>query len=114
MIRKPAWAAVCAILAFFAISSGAGGSVTNTRITSGPEGTVDTGSVTFTFTSPEGGGFQCRLDGGEWEACESPRAYEGLADGPHLFEVRALNKPGNPDPTVVPSGDPQQNPEVRP
>lgn len=99
MIRKPAWAAVFAVLAFFALSSGAGGSVTNTRITSGPSGTVNTSSVAFTFVSPEGGGFQCRLDGGEWSACGSPQSYEGLADGPHVFEVRALNQPGNPDPT---------------
>lgn len=117
MMRKPAWAAVFAILVFFALSSGAGGSVTNTRITSGPEGTVDTDSVTFTFVSPEKGGFQCRLDAGEWSACTSPQSYEGLADGSHVFEVRALNKPGHPDPTpstrnfTVDTAEPEPEPE---
>jgi hypothetical protein len=99
MFRKPALAALLAVLALTALPGGVGASVTNTRITSGPSGTVATGSVTFTFTSPEDGGFQCRLDGGAWSGCSSPKSYEELADGPHSFEVRALNKAGHPDPT---------------
>lgn len=99
MLRKPALAALLALAAFFALQGGAWAAVTNTRITSGPSGTVATGSVTFTFTSPEGGGFQCSLDGSEWSACDSPQSYDELTDGPHVFEVRALNKPGHPDPT---------------
>lgn len=35
------------------------------------------------------GGFQCRLDGGLWVACESPFQTDGLGNGPHSFEVRA-------------------------
>jgi len=99
MVRKPALAALIALAAFFALQSGASASVTNTRIVSGPTGTVATDSVTFAFTSPEGGGFQCRLDGGEWSACSSPQTYSDLVDGPHTFKVRALNPPGHPDPT---------------
>jgi hypothetical protein len=99
MVRKPALAALIALAAFFALQVGASASVTNTRITSGPSGTVATGSVTFTFDSPEGGGFQCRLDGSEWSACDSPKTYDELADGAHTFKVRALNKAGHPDPT---------------
>jgi hypothetical protein len=99
MVRKPALAALIALAAFFALQGGASASVTNTRIVSGPTGTVATDSVAFAFTSPEGGGFQCRLDGDEWGGCTSPQAYDDLADGPHAFEVRALNKPGHPDPT---------------
>jgi len=99
MFRKPALATLLALVAISALTVSASASVTNTRITSGPSGTVTTDAVTFTFTSPEGGGFQCRLDGGEWTGCSSPQSYGGLADGPHSFEVRALNKPGHPDPT---------------
>jgi hypothetical protein len=99
MSRKPALATLLAMVAILALSVSASASVTNTRITSGPSGTIRTDSATFTFTSPEGGGFQCRLDGSAWTACESPNSYEGLVDGLHDFEVRALNKPGHPDPT---------------
>ncbi|HEY5709010.1 MAG TPA: hypothetical protein VIS51_06415 [Solirubrobacterales bacterium] len=90
------------VLAFFVLPTGGSASVTNTRITSGPTGTIDTRSVTFTFDSPLDGGFQCRLDStdpGDWIPCTSPQSYTSLADGPHRFEVRALNRPGHPDPT---------------
>lgn len=99
MVRKPVLAALLVLVAIFALSSSATASVTNTRIVSGPNGTIDTATATFAFTSPEGGGFQCRLDDGEWGACESPITYDDLADGSHVFKVRALNKAGHPDPT---------------
>jgi hypothetical protein len=99
MFRKPALAAFLALAAILVLSSGASASVTNTQITSGPTGTVSTSSVAFAFTSSLDGGFQCRLDGGPWTACSPPQAYSDLADGPHSFEVRALNRPLNPDPT---------------
>ncbi|MBI2891809.1 MAG: hypothetical protein HYY13_13630 [Nitrospirae bacterium] len=35
-------------------------------------------------------GFECRLDRTSWESCASPQAYDSLADGEHVFEVRAL------------------------
>src|SRR6187397_535657 len=101
MARKPALAALLALAVILALPGGASAAVTNTQITSGPSGTVSTSSVafTFTFTSSLDGGFQCRLDGAPWTACSPPQAYDGLADGPHRFEVRALNRPQNPDPT---------------
>jgi hypothetical protein len=99
MFRKPALATFLALVAIFALTGSASASVTNTRITSGPSGTVATDAVAFAFTSPEDGGFQCRLDGSAWSACESPKSYEELAEGSHSFEVRALNKAGHPDPT---------------
>jgi hypothetical protein len=97
--------AVVVLLAFCGILSWAGsawGSVTNTRILSGPSGTIFTDEATFEFSSPLDGGFQCRLDSQDWrdwEWCASPQTYSSLADGAHRFEVRALNRPGNPDPT---------------
>jgi hypothetical protein len=99
MFHKPALAAFLASIAFAALPGIGSAAVTNTRITSGPSGTVSTSSVTFTFASPEDGGFQCSLDGAEWSACSPPQSYDGLADGPHRFEVRALNRPLHPDPT---------------
>ena len=41
-----------------------------TSISSGPSGTVATGSASFGFTSSEAGStFECRLDAGAWGAC---------------------------------------------
>jgi hypothetical protein len=99
MVRKPALAAFLVLVALFALPGAVSASVTNTRITSGPSGVVNTASVAFAFNSPEDGGFQCRLDGDEWSSCSSPWSYDGLGDGSHRFEVRALNRPQNPDPT---------------
>lgn len=72
-----------------------------TSILTGPSGSVSSASAAFTFTSPEAGvSFECRLDGGAWEACTSPRQLSGLTDGEHTFEVRgidaALNVEGSP------------------
>jgi hypothetical protein len=36
--------------------------------------------------------FECRLDGGEWEACSSPYVLVDLDPGTHTFSVRALNR----------------------
>lgn len=103
MRRKKLVGALSAALALLALVAAADGQeATNTRITSGPSGVIGVDAVTFTFASPEAGGFECRLDpvpGAAWEECGSPQSYADLADGPHSFEVRARNKPSNPDPT---------------
>ncbi|HEX5609779.1 MAG TPA: hypothetical protein VFX45_06785 [Solirubrobacterales bacterium] len=36
--------------------------------------------------------FQCRLDSGVWETCESPYHLGGLAAGEHFLAVRAFNR----------------------
>jgi thrombospondin type 3 repeat protein len=69
-----------------------------TTIGSGPSGAVTSTSASFTFSSSESGSsFQCRIDGSAWDACSSPKAYAGLAEGPHTFDVRAIDGAGNVD-----------------
>jgi hypothetical protein len=92
-------AMVIAVLLLLALPAAAFTDTTNTRITSGPTGVIHTDSATFTFTSPLEGGFECRLDSGNWAACNSPKIYSSLADGWHVFKVRALNRPDHSDPT---------------
>ncbi|HEY7003424.1 MAG TPA: sigma-70 family RNA polymerase sigma factor [Gaiellaceae bacterium] len=72
----------------------------NTTITSGPKSSTGSSSATFTFSSSEGDvTFQCRLDGGSWQSCSSPRRYEGLKKGSHVFRVRSVDGAGNVDAT---------------
>lgn len=73
----------------------------DSRTPSGPFTT--SGSASFTFSgadpAPSSGTptFECRLDGGSWGGCASPKAYAGLVDGAHLFEARAKDPAGNVD-----------------
>ncbi|MDQ2699760.1 MAG: hypothetical protein M3Y23_00350, partial [Actinomycetota bacterium] len=68
-------------------------------ITSAPPAQSIEGEATFEFASDdEDATAECRIDPVEdaaWEACESPAAYTGLADGDHRFEVRAVDPAGN-------------------
>jgi RNA polymerase sigma factor (sigma-70 family) len=65
-------------------------------IASGPTGTTTDTSASFSFSADEAGStFQCSLDGGAFNACESPAVYNGLAPGSHSFSVRATDKAGN-------------------
>ena len=53
-------------------------------------------SPTFGFFADEPGvSFGCKLDDGPVEPCSSPRAYAGLLDGPHSFQVHATDAVGN-------------------
>jgi hypothetical protein len=52
-------------------------------------------SASFQFSADEAADFECRLDGGMWEACGSARDYTELVDGEHTFAVRATDGAGN-------------------
>ena len=61
--------------------------------------TADT-SPTFAFSSPDAGAtFECKLDGADYEPCNSPKTYGSVPDGSHTFRVRAVDGSGNEDAT---------------
>ncbi len=74
----------------------------DTTIETGPEAITDDSTPTFTFSSEDAAAsFQCRVDTGEFGACSGPgdtHTTPALTDGPHSFEVRAVDQAGNPDP----------------
>ncbi len=54
----------------------------------------------LSFVSDAAGStFQCRMDGGSFASCGSPREYRGLSNGTHTFRVRAIDPTGKVDPT---------------
>jgi DNA-directed RNA polymerase specialized sigma24 family protein len=72
----------------------------NTTITDHPPTNSSDSSPTFRFRSSEAGStFECRLDSGSWRSCSSPRTYNSLANGQHVFRVRARDLGGNVDQT---------------
>ncbi|MEM7801853.1 MAG: dockerin type I domain-containing protein, partial [Chloroflexota bacterium] len=76
----------------------------DTMLTSGPPITSSNGDATFALSGSDDlsgiAGFECQLDNGEFNPCSSPQNFTGLSDGPHLFEVRAVDVAGNVDPTA--------------
>jgi hypothetical protein len=64
----------------------------DTWIDTGPAGTTNSTSATFTFHGTTNAkGFVCTLDGGAAQSCTSPKTYTGLRDGTHTVNVAAVN-----------------------
>lgn len=71
-----------------------------TSILRGPKPKATNRTRTFSFVSSEAGStFECKLDRRPFKRCRSPQTYKKLKPGKHLFEVRAIDKAGNLDPT---------------
>jgi hypothetical protein len=72
-----------------------------TSILSRPADPSTSPVASFTYSSNEPGStFQCKLDGGNFSSCSSTGiTYSGLAEGPHTFQVRAVDASHNIDPT---------------
>ena len=71
-----------------------------TKIVSGPSGSVTSTSASFQLASSERqGNFECKRDSGSWSPCDSPKSYSHLSSGAHEFSARAVDKAGNVDPT---------------
>ena len=71
-----------------------------TTINAGPAGLTNDSTPTFAFSSNETGStFQCKVDGGAFGPCTSPRQTSNLGDGAHTFYVRAIDQAHNVDAT---------------
>lgn len=69
-----------------------------TSIDAGPGGVTTDATPTFEFSADElDSSFECRLDSGEWEPCDSPFTTPQLDDGDHELSVRATDQVGNVD-----------------
>jgi hypothetical protein len=72
----------------------------DTAITAPPTTPSNKNSGSISFSSPDSNAtFECSLDGTLWTTCTSPYAYSGLADGSHVFSVKAKDLSGNIDTT---------------
>ena len=74
----------------------------DTAIDSGPSGSIKSNQATFTFHGvPEidTEKVKCRIDGGTYFDCGSPKTFSGLSDGSHTVEFRAVGYAGNSDST---------------
>jgi hypothetical protein len=72
-----------------------------TTIGSRPPDPSPSASAFFSYESTEAGSsFECALDGAGFTPCPaSGISYAGLANGPHAFQVRAIDASANVDPT---------------
>jgi len=74
----------------------------DTNITGNPTNPSNSPDPSFSFVCDElNCTFECQLDSGGWESCLSPQNYSGFSDGSYIFEVRAIDQAGNPDPEAA-------------
>jgi Big-like domain-containing protein len=72
----------------------------NTKLTAGPKVKTRLRGALFRFRSTEARStFQCKLDKTSWQRCKSPKRYRRVKVGRHTFQVRAMDRAGNVDPT---------------
>jgi len=81
-------------------------SAPQTALATGPSGTTNDPTPTFSFSSSEPAGalFECRIDGStqdDFKPCGSTHTLAHLGDGSHTFDVRAIDSAGNVDSTAA-------------
>jgi Bacterial Ig-like domain len=75
-------------------------STPETTLGPGPVSPTNETDATFTFSSDRADAtFECSLDGAAFQACTSPHAIAGLAEGDHRLEVRSTRRVRAVDPT---------------
>ena len=65
------------------------------RLDAGPAPRTAQRSAVLTFSSAEPAAFTCAVDGAPAAPCASPLTVNGLADGEHAVELRAVDAAGN-------------------
>ena len=66
-----------------------------TTITAAPDAWSASNSITFAYISNvSDAAFECRLDRGAWNPCDATITFDGLDEGSHEFEVRAVTDAG--------------------
>jgi hypothetical protein len=91
---RPASAEPAMAGAFASRSRPAPGRPPRPMITKHPAKTALSVNARFAFTGRRAAGFQCRLDGGSWKACQDSIVFRRLAVGAHSFAVRTLDRSG--------------------
>lgn len=77
----------------------------DTQFSSGPRQTTSKRIAIFAFASSEAHShYTCKLDETQPTPCESGHTTPALADGDHKFEVFAIDRTGNPDPSPATYG----------
>jgi hypothetical protein len=69
----------------------------DTLLTEKPPELSPLSEARFVFSSEPGVTFECSLESAAYAPCESPRLYRGLAEGAHVFTVRAIDRARNTD-----------------
>ncbi len=70
----------------------------DTMLLSAPPAADNSPTVRFEFRSNEQNtGFECAIDGGTYQACQSDDLFGPFGDGAHAFAVRARDRAGNVD-----------------
>lgn len=71
-----------------------------TELLTAPDPIIYVSTASFTFSSSEADStFECSLNGAPFTACTPPQDFHVLPDGRHTFQVRAIDRAGNVDPT---------------
>jgi MYXO-CTERM domain-containing protein len=65
-------------------------------ISAGPSARTNSPDASFSFSSTDAVEvYDCQMDGQITSPCVSPKAYTGLGEGTHTFQVRAKDRAGN-------------------